>query len=191
MEQIESRSRFFWRNMMKGLIWLIVIVLMFVFTKNTVDAGTIKKFEPIFGSTYLVYFIFCLSEIIIGIIPPEVFLIWALRSGTISGYITLTLSLTIISYVAGVIAFGIGKYLHKTLFYQYLKKRFLQKSEKLLQRYGQYLILVAALTPVPFSGTAMLVGAVDYPFGNYLLISLFRFLKFALSAWVIWNANMI
>jgi membrane protein YqaA with SNARE-associated domain len=59
-----------------------------------------------------------------------------------------------------------------------------------LQTYGQYLVLVAGLTPFPFSGTAMLVGAVDYPFRHYLLISLARFLKFAVSAWVIWEANM-
>jgi len=190
MEQQESRTRFFLRNLTKGLIWLAVIVALFIFSKHTVDKETLARFEPIFQKTWLVYTIFSLSEVIIGIIPPEVFLIWALRSETVTGYIGLTLILTIISYTAGAVAFGIGKYLHNTLFYQYLKNRYLQKSEKLLQNYGQYLVLVAALTPVPFSGTAMLVGAVDYPFKNYMLISLSRFLKFAVSAWVIWEANM-
>jgi membrane protein YqaA with SNARE-associated domain len=191
MQQQESKTRFFLRNLMKGLIWLAVIVALFIFSKHTVDKETLAKFEPIFQKSWLVFTVFSLSEIIIGIIPPEVFLIWALRSDTFSGYIGLTIILTIISYTAGVIAFGIGKYLHHTLFYQYLKNRYLQKSEKLLQTYGQYLILVAALTPVPFSGTAMLVGAVDYPFKNYLLLSLSRFIKFAVSAWVIWEANTV
>jgi membrane protein YqaA with SNARE-associated domain len=177
--------------MLKGLIWLAVIVALFIFSKHTIDQETLKKFEPIFGRSWLVYSIFSLSEVIIGIIPPEVFLIWGLRCGNILCYTGITLILTLISYTAGTIAFGIGKYLHNTLFYQVLKNRYLRKTEKLLHKYGQYLVLVAALTPVPFSGTAMLVGAVDFPFRNYLLISLSRFLKFAVSAWVIWEANMI
>jgi membrane protein YqaA with SNARE-associated domain len=172
-------------------MWLAVIVALFIFSKHTVDPETLVKFEPIFGKSWLMYTIFSLSEVIIGIIPPEVFLIWALRCGTVPCYIGITLILTLISYTAGIIAFGIGKYLHNTLFYQYLKSRYLQKTEKLLQKFGQYLVLVAALTPVPFSGTAMLVGSVDYPFKNYLLISLLRFLKFVVSAWIIWEANMI
>jgi membrane protein YqaA with SNARE-associated domain len=190
MHHQESRTRFFLRNLIKGLIWLAVIAALFIFSKHTVDRETLEKFEPIFQKTWLVFTVFSLSELIIGIIPPEVFLIWALRSDTLSGYVGLALILTIISYLAGAAAFGIGKYLHHTFFYQYLKNRYLQKSEKLLQTYGQYIILVASLTPFPFSGTAMLVGAVDYPFRNYLLITLTRFIKFAVSAWVIWEANM-
>jgi len=176
--------------MLKGLIWLAAIVALFIFSKHTVDQETLAKFEPVFQKTWLVYAIYSLSEVIIGIIPPEVFLIWGLRCGSISCYFWIALILTLISYMAGIIAFGIGKYLHNTLFYQFLKNRYLKKTEKLLLTYGQYLVLVAALTPVPFSGTAMLVGSVDYPFRNYLLISLSRFLKFAISAWVIWEANM-
>ncbi len=190
MDHQESRTRFFFRNLMKGLLWLAVIVALFIFSKHTVDRETLAKFEPVFQKTWLVFTVFSLSELVIGIIPPEVFLIWALRSDTLPGYIGLALILTVISYLAGAAAFGIGKYLHNTLFYQYLKDRYLQRSEQLLQTYGQYLILVAALTPLPFSGTAMLVGAVDYPFRNYLLITLARFVKFAVSAWVIWEANM-
>jgi membrane protein YqaA with SNARE-associated domain len=186
----ESRQRFFWRNMLRGLIWLAIIVALFIFSKRTIDPETLKRFEPIFQKSWLVYTLYSFSEVIIGIIPPEIFLIWALRFAAIASYIRIALILTLISYTAGAIAFGIGKYLHNTLFYQYLKNRFLQKTEKFLHKYGQYLVLVAALTPVPFSGTAMLVGAVDFPFRKYLLISLSRFLKFAVSAWVIWEANM-
>ncbi|MBN1415928.1 MAG: VTT domain-containing protein [Bacteroidales bacterium] len=176
---------------MKGFIWLTVIVAAFVFTKHTVDPELLEKFEPVFNKTYLVYGIYCLSEVLVGIIPPELFLIWALRSNTVTEFIGIVWLLTIISYAAGIIAFGIGKYMHHTPLYEYLRTRFLKKAEKLLQTYGQYLVLVASLTPIPFSGTAMLVGAVDYPFKNYALISLMRFIRFALSAWVIWEANRI
>src|SRR5512133_2893547 len=191
MDQDEQKSSFFLRNLFKGLIWLAIIIAMFVFTKHNVDKSLILRFEPLFERTGLILFIFSLSEVIIGIIPPEFFLIWSLRSGDLSIYIFFTLILTFISYAAGVIAYFFGRYLHNTRFYRYLYKRYLQKSEVLLQEYGLYLILVAALTPVPFSGVAMLVGSVHYPIRKYLYWSLSRFIKFALIGYVIWEANMI
>jgi len=53
------------------------------------------------------------------------------------------------------------------------------------------MILVASLTPIPFSGVAMLVGSVHYPVNRYIFWSISRFAKFAVSAYVIWEANMI
>jgi len=191
METQEKKSTFFLRNLARGLLWLGVIVALFVFTKYNVNKDLLVRFEPIFEKTGLILLIFCISEFIIGIIPPELFLIWALRSGIVNTYIMYAFLLTVISYLAGVGAFMFGRYLHNTLLYRYLRKRFLQKTEHLLRHYGLYLILVAALTPVPFSGVAMLVGSVHYPVKHYILWSLARFAKFALSAYVIWEANMI
>ncbi len=179
------------RNLTKGLIWLAVIVAMFIFTKHTVSSDTWERFEPLLSKEWLVFAVFCLSEVIIGLIPPEVFIIWALRNDALSGYLFHVFLFSLISYCAGIVVFNAGKYLHKTLLYRKLKQAYLEKSEKLLQKYGQYLILVASLTPVPFSATAILVGAVNYPLKNYVLISLTRFIKFAFSAWIIWHANAI
>jgi len=187
----ERKSSFFLRNLAKGLIWLAVIVALFVFTKHTVDRDILVRFEPFFEKTSLILFIFSVSEFVIGIIPPEVFLIWSLRSGELQTYVFYVLLLTMISYVAGFCAFLFGRYLHNTRFYKYLHKRYLQKTEPLLREYGLYLILVAALTPIPFSGVAMLVGSVHYPVNRYIFWSISRFAKFAVSAYVIWEANMI
>ena len=191
METGEKKSTFFFRNLAKGLAWLAVIVALFIFTKHNVDKDLLLKFEPIYDRTGLILLIFCLSELFIGIIPPEFFLIWSLRSGVLHTYLVYAVMLTLISYFAGLAAFFFGRYLHNTRLYRYLRDRYLQKSEILLQEYGLYLILVAALTPVPFSGVAMLVGSVHYPVKNYIYWSLSRFVKFAVSAYVLWEANMI
>jgi hypothetical protein len=191
MEKPEKNHAFFLRNLAKGLVWLALIVALFVFTKHNVNKALIVRFQPFFEKTGLILLIFALSEFIIGIIPPEFFLIWALRSGILSTYLMYVLLLTMISYLAGLGAFFFGRYLHRTMLYQYLYNKFLYKSEPLLKKYGLYLILVAALTPVPFSGVAMLVGSVCYPVDRYIYWSLSRFVKFAVSAYVIWTANMI
>jgi len=189
MEQ--TKSSFFLRNLGKGLVWLAVIVVLFVFTKHNVDKELILRFEPFFENTLLILSIFTASELIIGIIPPEVFMIWSLRSGEIHTYVIYIVLLTVISYLAGLAAYFFGRYLHNTRLYKFLYHKYLQKSEVWLQEYGLYLILVAALTPVPFSGVAMLVGSVNYPVKKYIYWSLSRLIKFVLSAWVIWEANMI
>ena len=190
-ESDQQRRSFFFRNLTKGLIWLAAIVALFILSKHNVNKDLLLRFEPMFENTALILMIFSLSEVIIGIIPPELFLIWALRSGLFETYIFWVVILTLLSYCAGLAAYLFGRYLHNTRFYRYLSNRFLHKSEKYLQQYGLYLILVAALTPVPFSGVAMLVGSVHYPTKSYVLWSLTRFIKFAFSAYVIWEANMI
>lgn len=188
---MSSKYSFFIRNLLKGLVWLAIIVIMFVFTKHNVDRELLLRFEPIFSKTTLIIFIFCISEIIFGIIPPELFMIWALRTGDLSGYIGYALLFAVVSYLAGLIGYLFGRFLHTTLLYRYLRKRFLRRTERLLQTYGLYLILVASLTPLPFSGVAMLVGAVKYPGKSYAYWSLSRFARFILIAWVIWEANML
>lgn len=190
MEQ-GTKSSFFLRNLTKGLIWLAVIIALFIFAKHTVDRDLIQKFEPLFSRTFLILLIFSFSEVFIGIIPPEVFMIWSLRSGDIYTYIAYIILLAVISYFAGITAYFFGRYLHNTRLYRFLHDRYLQKAEKLLHEYGLYLILVASLTPIPFSGVAMLVGAIHYPIKNYFYWSLSRFIKFAVTAWVIWEANML
>jgi membrane protein YqaA with SNARE-associated domain len=191
MEASQNRYSFFFRNLVKGLIWLAVIVAVFIFSKHNVNRELIERFQPLFDKTGLIVFIFCMSELIIGIIPPELFLIWSLRTGNLNHYIIWTFILTVISYSAGIIAYLFGRYLHNTRLYRYLYERYLKKSEALLHEYGLYLILVASLTPVPFSGVAMLVGSVHYPVKKYFYWSLSRFAKYAISAYVIWEANMI
>jgi len=191
MEQIEKKSTFFLRNLAKGLLWLAVIVAVFIFTKHNVNLELLHRFQPFFDRTGLILLIYALSEFVIGIIPPEIFMIWALKSGKLSVYINWVLLLTLISYLAGFAAFLFGRYLHNTQLYRYLHNRYLIKAEPLLQQFGLYLILVSALTPIPFSGVSMLVGSVHYPVDKYIYWSLSRFLKFALSAYVIWEANMV
>jgi membrane protein DedA with SNARE-associated domain len=191
MDSGQKKSVFFYKNLGRGLIWLAIIAVLFIFAKHTINQDLLHRFQPFFEHTGLILFIFALSELIIGIIPPEVFLIWALRSGLLSNYLFFAFLLTLISYFAGLAAFLFGRYLHNTRLYIYLRDRYLKKSEMLLHEYGLYLILVAALTPIPFSGVAMLVGSVNYPVKNYIYWSLARFIKFALSAWVMWEANMI
>ncbi len=186
-----KKSTFLIRNLLRGLVWLAVIIAAFLFIKNKVDINYLAWLKPIYNNTAIIFLIYLTSELVIGIIPPEVFMIWALRNGSVIEYMMLILLLALISYIAGLTGYFFGRYLNTTLLYRFIRRKFLRKMEGMLNIYGLYIIIVAALTPLPFSGVSMLVGSVKYPLKKYILYSLSRFARFAVYSWFIWEANAI
>ncbi|MEP1033925.1 VTT domain-containing protein [Ekhidna sp.] len=188
--ELPDRRRFLIKNLLRGFLWLAVIVIGFIYLRKNYDFSLETVLGPVYDQPTVVYFIFLASEVIFGIIPPEFFMIWSLRNELLMAYINNVTALSAISYVAGIIGFGIGAYLKNTRFYRVMKYRVFGKFEKHLNNYGGFLVVVAALTPLPFSGIAMLVGSVHYSFKKYLWFSLFRFLRFFAYGIVIWEANI-
>lgn len=189
-KELPDRRKFLLRNLLRGFLWLAVIVIAFIYARKNYDFTLEAVLGPVYDRPSVVYFIFLASEVIFGIIPPEFFMIWSLRSEVLFNYINNIVALSAISYIAGIIGFGIGAYLKNTRFYRIMKIRVFGKFEKHLNNYGGFLVIVASLTPLPFSGIAMLVGSVHYSFKKYLWFSLFRFLRFLAYGIVIWEANI-
>jgi len=188
---LPDKNKFLISNLIRGLLWLVVIVAGYIFLRKNYDFTLESVLGPVYHQPTVVYLIFLASEVIFGIIPPEFFMIWSLRSEELTIYINNIVALSLISYVAGIIGFGIGAYLKNTQFYKQMKKRVFGKFEKHLNNYGGFLVVVAAVTPLPFSGIAMLVGSVHYSFKRYLLFSLCRFARFIVYSIVIWEANIL
>ena len=61
------------------------------------------------------------------------------------------------------------------------------KNLKNIRKWGGFLILVGALLPLPFSISCMAAGIIQYPLKNVVLFGLFRFVRFALYGWAIFN----
>ncbi|MDE0472867.1 MAG: hypothetical protein OXH57_13115 [Ekhidna sp.] len=188
---LPDRNRFLIANLLKGLLWLTVIVAGYLYLRKSYDFTLESVLGPVYNQPTVVYLIFLTSEVIFGIIPPEFFMIWSLRSEVLATYINNIIALSTISYVAGIIGFGVGVYLKNTQFYEQMRKRVFGKFEKHLNNYGGFLVIVAALTPLPFSGIAMLVGSVRYSLKKYLWFSLFRFVRFAVYGIIIWEAHIL
>lgn len=186
-----ERTKFLLRNLLKGFIWLAVIIIIFIAFKKLGKAFVFHWLDPILNQPLLVYLIFLASEIVFGIIPPEIFMLWGLRTGDAFSYAFVVGSLALLSYGSGIVGFFIGRYFQNTRIYRLLRYKRIIKYEDKLREYGLYLIIVASLTPVPFSAMSMLVGAVRYPIKDYLLFSLARFIRFSTYSWIIWQANML
>ena len=189
-EQEETRSGFLFRNLFKGLLWFAVIIAVFVTMEGYIQANFKEHIDTIRANPGVLYGIYTVSEVVFGILPPELFMmIWILDNIDLSGFITNLAILTIISYGAGILGYYIGKVFSKTKFYQeQIRGKYLKQYEGKLKRYGGYLVFVGAVTPVPFSATCMLAGSVNLDIRHFLLICITRVIRFAGYGAVVWYA---
>ena len=144
-----EKTYFFLRNLIKGLIWLGIIVGGYFYLESHYEITLAGVLGPLYFNTTAIYLLFLFSEIVFGLIPPELFMIWALKDGLLSFYIQNVIALSIISYSAGVIGYFIGSRFSATLVYQTIQKRYIGKYEKYFNQFGGFLVVVAALTPNP------------------------------------------
>jgi membrane protein DedA with SNARE-associated domain len=189
-EQQESRSKFLIRNFINGFIWLVVIVVAFIFTEDFIEDNFQNHIDTIKESPVIMFSFFFLSEVVFGIIPPVLFMTtWKmLLNVSLAQYIIDLSILTIISFVSGVIGFYIGKNFSKTAIYRRVEERYLTQYNKQLKKYGVFLVIVGALTPVPFSGTCMLAGSVHIPMKTFILACSTRVFYFLIYGWVVWSS---
>jgi membrane protein YqaA with SNARE-associated domain len=188
-EQEESHSSFLFRNLFKGFLWFAVIITVFILLEGYIQENFKSHIDDIRANPGILYGIYTLSEIIFGILPPELFMmIWILDDIDLSGFVINLSILTVISYGAGIVGYYIGKTFSKTPFYQNrIREKYLKQYEKSLKKFGGYLVFVGAVTPVPFSATCMLAGSVNMNFKNFLLICITRVFRFAIYGSMIWR----
>lgn len=186
-EKEESKSSFLIKNLAKGLAWFVVIIAAYILVKGELEFYK-QEINQLGDNMPLLLSVFTVSEIVFGILPPEIFmLIWQTK-GVLSEYIFNLSILTLISYAAGVLGYFIGKFFSKTELYGRIHQKYLKQYDRQLKRFGGYLVLVGAVTPVPFSATCMMAGSVNLNFKNFLLICISRIIRFAFYGYFVWSS---
>ena len=187
--QEETRSSFLLKNLTRGLIWFAFIITVFILMESYIQQNFKSHIDTIRDNPAVLYGIYTLSEIVFGILPPELFMmIWVLDDIDVNGFITNLGILTIISYGAGILGYYIGKNFSKTKLYQEkIREKYLKQYEGKLKTFGGYLVFVGAVTPVPFSATCMLAGSVNLNLRAFLLICITRIIRFAAYGWMVWS----
>lgn len=163
---------------------LLVVVGLFLFNKYvfTLDDG-LELLTNSF-SRIGVLITFFISETILGLIPPEIFIGWSKK--TADPILNLSILATL-SYMGGLLSFFIGKAATKIPSVKNYLEVKMSKHLKNTSKWGGFLIIIGALLPVPFSITCMAGGMIKYPFKGVVLFGLFRFVRFALYAWAIFS----
>ncbi|MDC0870312.1 short-chain dehydrogenase [Flavobacteriaceae bacterium] len=163
---------------------VILIITLFLFNKYvfTIDDGLELLTETFSRTGVLITFF--ISETLLGLIPPEIFIAWSKKTANPIASLAILAS---ISYFGGLLSFFIGKTILKiTSVKNYLEIK-MAKYLKNTSKWGGFLILIGALLPVPFSITCVAAGMIKYPFKGVIFFGLFRFLRFALYAWAIFS----
>ncbi|HBK88538.1 MAG: VTT domain-containing protein [Cyclobacteriaceae bacterium] len=187
MEKEETRSSFLWKNLLRGLIWFGVILTAYILASEDIKVYQ-AEINSIGDRLPLLLGIFTVSEIVFGILPPELFMLIWQSKGILSEYVINLTYLTLISYAAGVLGYYIGHFFSKTNVYRRISDRYLKQYDSQLKKFGLYIVLVGAITPVPFSATCMLAGSVNLPIRSFLLICISRIIRFAAYGWAVWAA---
>ena len=176
---------FIGNSLKKSAIPVILIILGLYLVNEylfTIDDG-LEFLTQTFSRTG-VLIVFFISETLLGLIPPEIFIGWSKKTAT--PILNLSILATL-SYIGGILSYFIGKTIQKiTTVKNYLEIK-MAKHLKNTGKWGGFLILIGALLPVPFSITCVAAGMIKYPLKGVVLFGLFRFVRFALYAWAIFN----
>jgi membrane protein YqaA with SNARE-associated domain len=157
-------------------LYFVIVIPLILIAKHMFD------FDSIFGaitrnfSDAYVLIIFFISESFLGMIPPDIFMIWATKFD--SPILILTI-LGILSYIGGAISYQIGYGLSKIPKITAFIERRLAGYIVLTRKWGGAFIVIAALFPFsPLSLVVIAVGMLKYPFKLYLLFGLSRIVRF-------------
>jgi len=190
--KLSSRIRFLLRNGLKGFVWLMVLLAAyFLFKEIVISRNPDTWIDKFYAKPEIIYLIYSASEFFFGIIPPELFMIWAINKADVGHYFLNLGFFAVVSYAMGYLTFLIGQFLYKRVTFRYFRRKFLKDSWPMLRKYGLFLIIVAALTPIPWSAVGLLVGSAGYPSKRYLKYALFRFVRFALYGYIIFQTHQI
>ena len=181
---------FLWKNITNGLIWLGLILLVYFIAARTLPKEWGTYLQDYTDRPFWMFSIFFFSETFTGLIPLELFVIWA-RQDPVSKYILYVFMLSVLSFIGGIIAYYIGTKVNDLPFLKKLTERpFIAKNSDLYRRFGGIVIVLAALTPLPYAIICFVSGAFEYPFRRFLLYATTRFLRFAIIGWILWSIRV-
>lgn len=176
---------FLWQGIKKAILPTVVIVALLVFINykffnlNEILIYFTKNF-----SDFLIFTVFFISECILGLLPPDIFIAWSKNSE--SPLFNLTI-LALLSYLGGVISYFLGMLI---VAIPSVNKYLYGKMEKHvinMQKWGGFLIAVGALLPLPFAIACLAAGMIHYSRKYFFLFAALRFIRFVIYGFVIYN----
>jgi membrane protein YqaA with SNARE-associated domain len=182
-------KRHHFRNLRRGTygyMWWAGLKIIIIYTLVIVPLVLIAKkyinFEPFFQYIFdnlsdgFVLLLFLASESFLGMIPPDLFVIW---TGKFSSPFLFLFILGLLSYTGGVISYYIGHWLSNRPKIKTYTERALNKYIILVRKWGGAFIIIAALFPFsPYSMVVIAVSLLKYPFRYFLLFGIARIVRF-------------
>lgn len=174
---------FFLKNILKFTGILVLIGALIFAVEYFFDLQNLIDRFIQSNPAWLVLSVFLVSESVLGWIPPDLFIIWAEK---FQYPYLMVFALATISYIGGINAYFIGKWLYK---FPKIHNYVTLQNElffKRIKKWGGFLVVFAALFPLPYATTATVAGMVHYSFKKFLLYGTTRYLRFFIYAQAIY-----
>jgi membrane protein YqaA with SNARE-associated domain len=162
----------------------VFLLLIFAFDYFFIDINLLLNQLVVKYSPITIFVVFMISETLLGLLPPEVFIAWA--SKAVSPWLFLFILATI-SYAGGVVAYLMGTHISSVKSIKTHLELKINKHVDKLRKWGGLFIVMGATLPIPHAIVSFASGVINYSFGSYLLWSLFRYLRFGIYALVIFK----
>jgi len=176
---------FLWESLKKAFLPIAAVIIALVIFNNyvyNINDGLQKMTETF--SRFGIFVTFYISETILGLVPPEIFIAWSKK--TSDPLFNLSVLATL-SYLGGITAYFIGRAALKIKSLKLYLEVKMAKNLKNTSKWGGLLIIAGALLPLPFAISCLTAGMIKYPFKKVVIFGLFRFLRFAIYAWAIFS----
>jgi membrane protein YqaA with SNARE-associated domain len=165
-----------WTSLKIALLYILIMVPLILIFKYLIDLNPVFQYVIDHLSDWLILVIFLVSESFLGMIPPDLFVIWTTKFN--SPFLLLAL-LGILSYLGGVISYFIGYWFSTRPKIKAYSERALNKYMLLVRKWGGAFIVISALFPFsPFSMVVIAVSLLKYPFKLYLFFGISRIIRF-------------
>ena len=166
-------------------VYAILVVLLFLASKYLFDFNKIfEYFISRFSDTFTVI-LFFVSESFLGLVPVDLFVLWAMKFESPLPYLAL---LGLLSYAGGVISYFIGMWISMIPKVKAYTEKKLANYILFVRKWGGAFIVVAALFPfTPFSMVVIALSLLKYPFRYFILFALTRLVRFVLQGILFFN----
>lgn len=188
---VDEKKRYFViKHVFHAFISLLVLFgLVILFKKLYFDHNPEYWLEMFYGNSLIVHMIYVGSEVLFGLFPPELFMVWAYNAGNLASYILNILFFAAVSMGAGHLAFWIGRLLAKKIGKKIRKMKFVEKQLPTIKKFGGVIILISALTPLPWATISLIMGIIEYKYRYYSLFALARILRFVINGFLIYQTG--
>lgn len=161
-----------------GFIAAVVTANQFIDVNVTL--ARVTELLPVYG----VLGFFFVSETILGLVPPEIFIAWSGNMTRPWMYLSI---LALLSYSGGLMAYWLGKFMTSMpAVHNYLEVK-MAKQLRNSKKWGGILIVIGALLPVPFAVSCMTAGIIKYPFKRVVYYGSLRMVRIFAYGFVVFS----
>ena len=177
---------YLWTNTKKALPSIIIfIIALVIVNKYVININELLVLLTKNHSDTTIFTVFFISESILGLLPPDIFIAWTNNTPTPIYYLFI---LSVLSFLGGVISYLYGRaLLYNDRIREYMEVKASQHIGN-MRKLGGFLIAVGALLPLPFAIACLAAGMINFSRKHFFMFALLRFGRFIIYGFLIYSA---